>query len=344
MEKNIQSIVWGVATKPLLFLVFVASYCLSGCNSDSQVDPPNPNPNPSDFYDWDRQIAQTSDNLKDIDFVDNNFGWAVGEKLVLATSIAGSLWSAAPQGLNIPPEQIQGIFFIDQQQGWLVGNNEDDEGQIFNSQQGGAYFVLQETTPNPLNGVFFLNDQLGWVIGITGEVLHTIDGGAEWNTLAALGVGTHDLHFNTDRKGWIVGDNGSLFHTTDGTNFTSQNLGNGQERLNAVHFVDTLNGWVCGNRNSIFKRHLNAQNQIVWTDVSIPQASESVEWMDICFLDRLQGWVVGIEGNIYRTTDGGATWDRETVNSFDDLNAISMVSSTKGWIAGNNGLILTYTP
>jgi len=342
MKKQINMINRVLTGGAQLFTILMV-FGLMGCSSDSDVDPPTPNPDPGGFYDWDRQIVLTTVDLRDIDFVDNSFGWVTGNELLLATAIGGSNWSEAPQELGNPLEQVESIHFINQQLGWLVGNNEAGEGQIFQTQQSGAYFALQEISQNPLYGLFFFDNQKGWTTGANGEIIHTTDGGAEWNTIATLGVDSYDIHFTTDKKGWVVGANGSLFNTTDGTNFVKLDLGT-QENLNAVHFTDTLYGYVCGDRNTIFKRSLNAQNQIEWTDVSIPEASEASEWRDICFLDRLRGWVVGNEGTIYKTTDAGVTWERERADTFENLNAVSMISNTTGWIAGDNGLILTYNP
>ncbi len=89
---------------------------------------------------------------------------------------------------------------------------------------------------------------------------------------------------------------------------------------------------------------MSSDNQPIWTGVSVSGISGITEWNDVHFVDRLNGWVVGTEGQIYKTTDGGITWSREISATFANLNAIYMLSKTKGWIVGDNGLILTYTP
>jgi photosystem II stability/assembly factor-like uncharacterized protein len=191
--------------------------------------------------------------------------------------------------------------------------------------------------------IHFLDENNGWSAGIGGKVVHTIDGGGQWTNLAELGTDLYDIHFTSTTKGWVAGDDGMLYKTTDGLNFQPEELGV-DEKLNTLHFTDTLHGWVGGRRNTLFRRHLNSDNEVVWSDAAIPDASQASEWMDIHFINRLTGWVVGIEGNVWKTTDGGQSWDRERLDTFETINAIHMVSATKGWIAGDDGLIYTYSP
>ena len=58
--------------------------------------------------------------------------------------------------------------------------------------------------------------------------------------------------------------------------------------------------------------------------------------------DRLQGWVVGREGVILQTSDGGAGWKEEDSGVKASLNAVHHGNRTgRTWIAGNEGVILT---
>ena len=54
-------------------------------------------------------------------------------------------------------------------------------------------------------------------------------------------------------------------------------------------------------------------------------------------------WVVGKEGTILRTTDGGAVWSIETTPSTTtDLTAVFMVSTTVGYAVGSGGAVWKY--
>lgn len=63
----------------------------------------------------------------------------------------------------------------------------------------------------------------------------------------------------------------------------------------------------------------------------------------IYFGDTLNGTVVGIMGNIWRTTDGGATWNQQASGVSENLNNVIYISPTEGYIAGHGGTILHTT-
>ena len=65
---------------------------------------------------------------------------------------------------------------------------------------------------------------------------------------------------------------------------------------------------------------------------------------DVFFLNSNEGWVVGGEGVVLHTLDGGQTWRPEPTNSTYNLNAIFMIDRHNGWIVGDLGLILKYLP
>ena len=325
----------------LVFLLMLLSGIWS-CDSDTG-DPPIVIP-PPNLTQWSGQPTFTAKSLTDVHFVNRTFGWAVGQRLVLATSNGGNSWPEAPLNESKLPNTINSVQFISEQKGWMAGGMVEDEiGEVFISEQGGAYPSLQESSSSLLNTVFFINEQKGWAAGSLGDIISTEDGGLTWNVLATLGTEITDIQFTTNNKGWAVSTDGSLHQTTDGVNFQVQDIGI-SNRLNGIHFTDTLRGWLCGTRNTIYKRHVSADNKIVWSETSFSDSATDIDWNDIYFVNATTGWVVGSEGNIYKTADAGVTWIRETSGTFENLNAIHMISSSKGWIAGDNGLILTYTP
>jgi hypothetical protein len=52
------------------------------------------------------------------------------------------------------------------------------------------------------------------------------------------------------------------------------------------------------------------------------------------FIDSNTGWVVGENGTIIKTVDGGSTWTSQTTNTTNNLNGVSFISSTTGYAAG----------
>jgi photosystem II stability/assembly factor-like uncharacterized protein len=58
-----------------------------------------------------------------------------------------------------------------------------------------------------------------------------------------------------------------------------------------------------------------------------------------CFVTDQAGWMVGELGRIFHTTDGGATWQRQAVDTKRPFLAISCIDEKTAWIAGKEGIM-----
>ena len=109
---------------------------------------------------------------------------------------------------QIPPTgTFNDIHFINNQEGWVVGNG----GVIGRTTDGGALWV-EQTNPDPQNlslyGVFFLDSNNGWAVGNGGIILHTIDGGTTWS-VEGVGLTTaflRGVQFTSPTNGYVVGN------------------------------------------------------------------------------------------------------------------------------------------
>ncbi len=61
------------------------------------------------------------------------------------------------------------------------------------------------------------------------------------------------------------------------------------------------------------------------------------------FVNATTGWVVGDEGKIIKTADGGQSWVSQTSGTNIVLEGVHFVSPEVGWVVGNSGLILHTT-
>ena len=61
------------------------------------------------------------------------------------------------------------------------------------------------------------------------------------------------------------------------------------------------------------------------------------------FVDPEHGWIVGEEGEVLHTQDGGKRWVRQRSNAEQPLFAVHFANLTHGGIVGTNGLILHTT-
>lgn len=64
------------------------------------------------------------------------------------------------------------------------------------------------------------------------------------------------------------------------------------------------------------------------------------ELLGISFVDSLNGWIVGSEGLILNTANGGITWDKQESHVTHTLKSVSFCDRFNGVAVGNGGTIL----
>ena len=75
------------------------------------------------------------------------------------------------------------------------------------------------------------------------------------------------------------------------------------------------------------------------------EATRKADWethfTDIHFVNAKLGWIVGLEGLIIHTKDGGKTWQQQETDITGDFKAVYFTNAQYGWAVGDEGLIAT---
>lgn len=307
---------------------------------------------------WSSQNSGTNIKLTSVCFVNDNYGWAVGDsKVILNTTDGGENWMPQQVSVSIQFLHFSSVYFVDESNGWIAGSGynaggaADAEGFIFHTTDGGVNWSLQynEFGLN-MREIFFVDEQNGWVVGNTPSytapyILHTNDGGISW-VEQYIQVATippyfdlRSVYFINATRGWAVGLDGIITQTTDGGNNwiaqTIQTTGN----IKQVGFFDAENGWALAG-NGI---HFSTDGGNTWN--LSPDNGVGVGLSNaIAFADNNPnfGWGVATFGFGFRTTDGGATWYEVNTSTTKNLNAISFINY-KGWAVGNEGTIIHFS-
>lgn len=250
----------------------------------------------------------------------------------------------APDGLN----------------GWVVSL---DTALILHTTDGGVTWTPQQVPPDTIGRKFWdvtcLDGTRAWTTGKhnlhAGEVLHTSDGGNYWFRQVAgfSKYGTRIAFYNAN-YGLSVGGDGSLARTTDGGNLWEQVFTDWyQAEYYGLSIVNQWDSWICaGWPDSI----VTGQGYIVrtydggitWDTLNGYHASGYEDFFDIHMFNVFEGIVVGgydgtYEPIIWKTTDGGATWNPVSApsNTFY-LRAVDFVEQ-EGWAVGKSGTIIHTT-
>ena len=201
---------------------------------------------------------------------------------------------------------------------------------------------------NNLEAVCVIDAQHAVTAGDNGSILTTSDGGASWSAHDVGIAGAHvaDLSFVDASNGWAAvwvqawngGQNKALIlHTSDGgVTWSTESF----IFSSAVDFIDANHGWVCGG-STIWS---TSNGGLTWSAHNVRK-----NWFlnDVIFTDASHGWswVTGIDHGSYNypiilaTSDGGATWNRQSFSLGDAegrvLNSVSFVDADHGWAVGS---------
>lgn len=166
--------------------------------------------------------------------------------------------------------------------------------------------VFQRLIFSPDGGVLVAMPQEGdmriWNLGLT------IPKTKSKSALVELGDRISAIHFLNSRRGWLVTKDSLLLATSDG-GLSWQKLGGTVETKQAV------------------------QQQ------SPPRAEISGRVNDVHFISQVTGWIVGDDGLVAHTADGGANWTASDAEIDLDLLAVHFVSQDIGLAVGTNGVI-----
>jgi photosystem II stability/assembly factor-like uncharacterized protein len=103
----------------------------------------------------------------------------------------------------------------------------------------------------------------------------------------------------------------------------------GEGEPSDISFVDTLNGWVIDSRQNIRNTTDGGDS---WTIIATGLNVKRLKMISLT-----TGWAIS-DSELFKTTDGGVTWDGGVVHS--GLQAIAFCDSIHGAIVGKKGLIL----
>ncbi len=118
----------------------------------------------------------------------------------------------------------------------------------------------------------------------------------------------YQVTFLDSMNGWVSGDSGSIYRTrTGGQTWVKQETGL-TTIIQDIFMLDSLHGWAV----SPYIDQTTVETTLLTTRDGganwLRQLVQGEQFNGLTFLDSLNGWMVGEDGVIYGSTDGGATW------------------------------------
>lgn len=246
--------------------------------------------------------------------------------------IRGLGWTQAPSPVRF---QLTAVDFIDDQLGWAVGH----DAAIIHTNDAGASWHLQHFAPEleqPLFDVMFVDAETGFAVGAYGLMLRTTDGGESWDEVAYADY--PDSHLNAlarlaDGTLLVFGERGIAFRSVDG--------GESWEPLEFPYEGSTFGAVVApggvrvvtfGLRGRVFTSDDAGDT---WTRV--PTGTE-LSLMGGTVAEDGRIVLVGMNGLVLVSGDGGDSFDRYRHPDGDALSAVFEVPGFALAVAGESGL------
>lgn len=188
--------------------------------------------------------------VDDAFFVSESVAYAVGVDHTWKTTNAGKSWTNLSAFISNMGDNLNALYFRDEQTGWVVGNG------VFKTTNGG---ITWNNIPGNYAGfghglvnIFFPNAATGYMITST-EIYKTSDGGANFTKIFnTFNQHYPDIHFVDAQVGYIT-DNKYILKTIDAGQTWTKEVVLAQENLVELHFTDASHGWAGGTSGLILK-------------------------------------------------------------------------------------------
>lgn len=164
----------------------------------------------------------------------------------------------------------------------------------------------------------------------------------------AAGKDLNTVYFADSKRGWIAGDDGFVSYTSDGGRTWSQQTLDSRDGVNDIYFRNKEDGYLlAGNR--IFKTEDSGHT---WREARrfLPKDFDGAmpELYSVRFSSKKRGWIIGsvsrrdqvVDSLLIYTDDAGASWQRKTVPTREELIHLDFTNDERGWIVGASGTIL----
>ena len=274
--------------------------------------------------------------------------------LMVNVSTASAQWSYQTNPLSGTgdPTMVGKVQFVSSTEGWISAIGPK---LLHTLNAGATWNVVTCTTDSvfsfsdPAVNLQFINASTGWVLKTLSTnstvnfsnaqgavVYYTTNGGSTWSkSIVASGTGLIgvQLQFVDASNGFVTvfnptSNTGYLYKTTNGgaTWSTVGSSFTGTDEVELFYFINATTGWtlLINDNPAEFKIKQTTDGGATWTTQYNDATSHGIYTNTSCgalqFIDAKNGWAVGPNSRIVKTTNGGGSWTSVTPSLTAGLN------------------------
>jgi len=315
---------------------------LAGCTPvDDGTGPPGLSPAWSN-----QQRLPTSSHLRAVRFWTPDDGLIAGESTsFFRTRDGGVTWT---QQEHLPVSRGGDAVALDVAGNVALAAGSDASGGRYWATTGLASWGSPDVPASgaAYSAVDLKSDVLAYYLRTTG-IVEVVQSGALSTLDSGLGGTANALEFFVGVAAYVGGSDGGAggrIRRLDiaGNAWGTAVLPGGSGVIRDFSFLDAANGFAAGDGGTV----LRTADGIVWTDGDLANslpAGLSIRGVHFP-ADLLTGWVVGASGNVWKTTDGGASWFQQALGTTgEDLYDVWFADDQTGYAVGDRGTVLKCT-
>ncbi|NLT49362.1 MAG: T9SS type A sorting domain-containing protein [Ignavibacteria bacterium] len=296
---------------------------------------------------WGALFSGTSENYSSVCFPSDSIGYLtsfyIGEaayySILKKTTDKGKSWKDI-YTFNGEIEDPRWIEFYDDEVGLISDGN-----RTCRTTDGGLTWNIVSGHFSGYNSNVCLYNEQNSFMTCGNQFYKSTDTGENWIADFISGYEFCDFNniaFLDESNGFIVGDSSGyalVLKTTDGgvtwenKICTSDNI---YTTMIDVCINDDSRINVLGKNGVVLRSADNFENYEI---INIEGGNNLKA---IAYKDFLNGAIVGEDGKIFNTINGGTSWGLVNSGTFEDLNSIIFTNEGDGWIAGNSGAVIKY--
>ena len=294
---------------------------------------------------WEALNSGVTTRLNGVYFTDEQTGYVVGDNgVVIKTTDGGTTWiPVSPAGAP----NLYGVYFFSEDSGLVVGQS----GKMYRTTDGGSSWVaVSSGIFSTLRTVSFFGNN-----GICGAqdqgILYSHDAGRTWTVFQSgmMGGGFFGSCMVDTGTGFVGGEN-SIFQPIFGRtsnagvnwNFSVFYLNGNEGRILSLKFIDSDTGFAAcrlwNGGGAVARTHDAGAN---WNTTLFGVPMNGIDAIETDSTTRV--FVVGEQGLIARSDNGGGMWLFQNSGVAQNLTAVCFMNPDTGFVVGDGGIILKTT-